>query len=146
MRNLVALPFLLAACGGASYLREPGDCPPGYVPLETAGGEWLGRAISSAGVVLAVRARENRPQGTPAFWSEVVEKDLTEGRGYARRSSKELPRGRLMVFSVPQDKATRYALFLAVDPERIVTVEMAGPLADVEKDLPLLEGYVARRF
>lgn len=146
MRMLIALPLLLAACGGASWLREPGDCPSGYVPLETTGSEFLGRAISSSGVVIAVRQRENRPQGTPAFWAEVVKKDLTEGRGYAARSAKELPKGRLMLFSVPQDKATLYAVFLSVDPERIVTVEMAGPQADVERDLPLLEEYVARRF
>ncbi len=146
MRILIALPLLLAACGGPTWLREPGDCPPGYVPLEPAGAEFLGRAISSSGVVLAVRQRENRPQGTPEFWSEVVRKDLTEGRGYAVRSTKELPKGRLTVFSVPQDKATSYAFVLLVDPERIVTVEMAGPQADVEKDLPLLEEYAARRF
>jgi len=146
MRIALALPLLLAACGHATFLREPGDCPPGYVPLEPVGAEFLGRAISSSGVVIAVRQRENRPQGTPEFWAEVVKKDLTEGRGYAARSAKELRKGRLMVFSVPQEKATVYALFLSVDPERIVTVEMAGPQADVEKDLPLLEDYVNRRL
>jgi hypothetical protein len=146
MRILIALPLLLAACGGASFLREPGDCPPGYVPLETSGDDFLGRAISSSGVVLAVRQRENRPQGTPEFWSEVVRKDLTEGRGYAVRSTKELRKGRLTVFSVPQDKATSYALFLRVDPEQIVSVEMAGPQGDVDRDLPALEQYVERRF
>jgi hypothetical protein len=146
MRSLLALPLLLAACGHATFLREPEDCPPGYVPLETASDEFLGRAISSSGVVIAVRERENRPRGTAAFWAEVVRKDLTEGRGYAERSSKELPKGRLMVFSAPHEKATTYALLLAVDPEKIVTVEMAGPQADVEKDLPLLEDYAARRL
>lgn len=146
MRTLIALPLLLAACGGPSFLREPGDCPPGYVPLESSGSEFLGRAISSSGVVIAVRQRDNRPQGSPEFWSEVVRRELTEGRGYAARLTKELRKGRLTVFSVPQDKATSYAVFLSVDPEKIVTVEMAGPQAEVERDLPALEEYVARRF
>ena len=58
--TLLVLP-LLAACG-PSYFRRTSDCPTGYVPLDTARGEFKGRAMSAGGVVIAIRQLKNEKE------------------------------------------------------------------------------------
>ena len=146
MRLGIWLPlFFLAACHPSSeYLRRANDCPEGYVPVDTARGEFLGRAISAAGVVLAIRERPNDQEATLDFWSAVVQKDLTEVQGYALRSTREIKGGRALLFAAPLEKTTSYYVALFVTPYRITTFEIAGPQADVEKDLTKLEQFIEK--
>lgn len=131
---------LLAACGPA-YLRGTEDCPTGYVPVDRLHGEFAGRAISAEGVVIAVRTRDHKPQGTLDFWTSVVKKELIEGKGYAFKSGKDLQDGRALLFTAP---SAAYYVALFVRPSRIYTVEIAGPREEVEKGLKALEDFVVK--
>ena len=73
-----------------------------------------------------------------------MKRDLTEGRGYAFRSEKEIDGGHALRFTVPGRKDTDYWLSLYVTPKQIITVEIAGPHAEMEKELPRLEPFLAR--
>jgi hypothetical protein len=139
------LPFLLlAACQPTGYLTRPDSCPEGFVPVDTLGGDFRGRAISSDGVVIAIRERTNEPGGSLDFWSAVVKKELVENQGYAVRSEKALGGGQAILFLAPRERTTAYYVALFVTPRRIVTVEVAGPEREVERDLPGLEEYIAK--
>jgi hypothetical protein len=142
MRSLALLLLLLAACHPLTPLRQTADCPEGYVPVDRARGEFEGRAISAGGVVIAIRERKNDPQASAEFWTHVITKELTEVQGYAVRSSKELHGGRAILFSAPQERMSSYYVALFVRASLIITVEIAGPQAEVEKDLPRLEAYI----
>jgi hypothetical protein len=144
MRLLALLPLLLTACPSLTSLplRQTADCPEGYVPVDRARCEFEGRAISAGGVVIAIRERKNDQQASTEFWTHVITKELTEVQGYAVRSSKELHGGRAILFAAPQERTTSYYVALFVTASRIVTVEIAGPQADVERDLPRLEEYI----
>jgi hypothetical protein len=86
---LVATAALAVACAGTrSYLRDGSTCPEGYVPVDA--GEFAGRAISADGVVLAVRVAAHEPRAPLEFWTAVLAREMTENRGYAARSSKQL--------------------------------------------------------
>jgi hypothetical protein len=145
MRRGIGLFLFLAACQpSGAYLRRASECPEGYVPVDTARGEFQGRAISAAGVVLAIRERSNDQEATLDFWSAVVRKDLTEVQGYALRSTREIKGGRALLFAAPLEKTTAYYVALFVTPSRITTFEIAGPQAEVEKDLPMLERFIEK--
>jgi hypothetical protein len=143
MRLFSLAPLLLAACG-PSYFARASECPAGYVPLETSGGEFKGRAMSAGGVVIGIRDRANAQEGSLEFWAEVVRKDLTEGQGYSLKASRDLRSGRALLFAAPREKTTDYYVALFVTPSRVTTVEVAGPRAEVEKDLPLLEESIRK--
>ena len=144
MRNLLVTVLFLSACQPGAYLRRTADCPAGYVPVDTAGGEFSGRAISASGVVVAIRERRNPEEASLDFWTTVLRKELTEGRGYAVRSSKEITGGRAILFSAPQEKTTAYYLAIFVTPAKIRTVEVAGPEQEVTNDLPRLEEFIEK--
>jgi len=142
MRMLAFLPLLLAACPSWTPLRQTAQCPEGYVPIDRARGEFDGRAISAGGVVIAIRTRKNEQEASTEFWTQVITKELTELQGYAVRSSKELHGGRAILFSAPQERMTSYYVALFVKSTFVITVEIAGPQAEVERDLPRLEAYI----
>ncbi|HLF92331.1 MAG TPA: hypothetical protein VJB14_02645 [Planctomycetota bacterium] len=141
---LIVIASLLTACESATYLRRAAECPEGYVPVDTARGEFRGRAISAAGVVLAIRERSNEQEASLDFWAEVVRKELTETQGYAVRASKEINGGRAILFAAPNEKTTSYYISLFVTPSKIVSVEVAGPREQVDLDLPRLEEYISK--
>jgi hypothetical protein len=143
MRYLVPLLVSLAACQSPTYLRCGGECPEGYVPVDIARGEFKGRAISAAGVVIAIRERRNEQEASLDFWTAVIRRELTETQGYAVRSSKEIEGGRAIHFAAPHEKTTSYYVALFVTPSRIVTIEVAGPQEEVDRDLPRLEKYIS---
>ena len=143
MKRILPLLLSLSACRSATYLRQASECPEGYVPVDTAHGEFKGRAISAAGVVLAIRERPNAQEASLDFWTSVIRKELTETQGYAVRTTKELQGGRAILFAAPHEKTTSYYVALFVTAARIVTVEVAGPQEEVDKDLPRLEEYIA---
>jgi hypothetical protein len=143
MRVMLLGVLFLSACGQEPFLRETAQCPEGYVPVDTAGGEYSGRAISARGVVLAIRERRNEEKATLDFWVAVLRKELTQTRGYAIRSSREVPQGRGTLFTAPHEKASAYYVALFVTMSRIVTVEVAGPESEVDQDLPRLEEFLS---
>jgi len=139
------LPFLfLSACQPTGYLTRPESCPEGFFPIDTLGGHFRGRAISSDGVVIAIRERSNEPGASLDFWTAVIRRELVETQGYAVCSQKAVGSGQAILFAAPQEKSTSYYVVLYVTPQRIVTVEVAGPQAQVERDLPRLEEYIAK--
>ncbi|HEV3029804.1 MAG TPA: hypothetical protein VG457_19650 [Planctomycetota bacterium] len=146
MRLSILVLIFLGACHSTLpvLLRQTSECPEGYVPVDLGSGEFRGRAISSGGVVLAIRERSNAEHASLEFWTAVVKKELTEVQGYAVRSSKELQGGRALLFATPRERTTSYYIALYVTPERIVTVEIAGPRSEVEKDLPRLEDFISK--
>jgi hypothetical protein len=150
MKTAIALAAALAACGCAAPM------PPGYVEVpESAEYEW--RGMSSEGVVIGLRVRSHKPEGTLDFWSAVVRKELEGQKGYAFVASEEIRsggvEGRALQFTVPGTPPTSYWLalfltegrFLFLFPrETITTFEAAGPSDPVRKDLPALRDFLSR--
>ena len=63
--------------------------PPQFVELPDSK-EYDYRATSADGLVLAVRAIDNEPVGSLAFWSEVIERRLRDTEGYALLEKKDV--------------------------------------------------------
>jgi hypothetical protein len=143
MRKIGLFVLLLASCRPES-LRRTVDCPEGYVPVDTADGEFKGRAMSAGGVVFAIRERPHEPQASLEFWNSVILKELTETKGFSKISSKDLGGGRATLFAAPEQSKTSYYVALFVSATRIMIVEIAGPQSEVEKDLPRLEEFIVR--
>ncbi len=72
---LLALGALGSACTGARV-----NTPTGFATLES-NDDYTFRAASAEGIVLAVRAERNRPEGNLTFWSRVVDERM-QARGY----------------------------------------------------------------
>lgn len=66
-----------AACGPKASVQTPA----GFAVLDDQK-EYVYRAASADGVVLAVRAEKNEPQGNLDFWADVLDRHLRRG-GYA---------------------------------------------------------------
>jgi len=72
---VLALAMLGSACTGARV-----NTPAGFATLESSD-DYTYRAASAEGIVLAVRAERNRPEGNLAFWSRVIDERM-QSRGY----------------------------------------------------------------
>lgn len=126
---LLLLLLLLAAtaCGPSVSLQTP----PGFavLPKQT---EYLYRAASADGVVLAVRAEENKPTGNLDFWSEALDRQLRQG-GYKPdgksedvKSASGIPGRRLKYTRENQGRTYRYWVSVFVTETRVFCVEAGG--------------------
>ncbi len=94
-----------AACGP----RVTVQTPPGFAVLEEQK-EYLYRAATAGGVVLAVRAEKNEPRGNLDFWADVIDRQLRRG-GYA-------PDGTLTEVRASGGPTGRQASYVRVDNGR----------------------------
>lgn len=105
--------------------------PEGFARVE-AGEEFAFRTANSDGVVVAVRAVDNDPEGDLGFWSSALTKRL-ERRGYAREGnaraveSKDGAKGLLHTFRADAGgRAHVYWLGVYVTGDDVFVVEAAG--------------------
>ncbi|MGK4007093.1 serine/threonine protein kinase [Sorangium sp. So ce1036] len=135
---------LLASLTGAAALLGCGRpftpaTPPGFVDLGDRYGENEYRATTAEGLVLAIRAFENDPEGDLAFWSRVVEKRLREGGGYALlgksdvKSRNGLPGVQLRFGHDEGKEAHLYYLTVFVDDDHVFLHEAGGKKDLVER-------------
>lgn len=80
MRKVLLLALACAPLAGCRHhqLRAPSD----FAVLDEEG-PFATRAVSADGVVIGVREIDNEPRATRAFWLGAIQKQLTDGRGYA---------------------------------------------------------------
>lgn len=94
-RHLAIVLFVLCAtatagCAPSFQLPLPGR----FVVLEGTGNDatagYVQRATTPDGVVVGLRAIDHRVEGTLAFWSEAVVRQLRDSRGYAVLGEEEI--------------------------------------------------------
>jgi hypothetical protein len=79
--SLLWIPVLALACAACTP-RANLQTPAGFAVLDDQK-EYVYRASSADGVVLAVRAEKNEPKGSLDFWAEALDGQLLRS-GYAR--------------------------------------------------------------
>lgn len=119
---------LNVACGGPSASVAT---PPGFGVLKDQK-EYVYRATSAEGVVLAVRAEQNEPQGNLDFWADALDRTLrragyvAEGNPGSVRSGNGLS-GRVHKYTRDQGgRAQRFWIAVFVTEGRVWVVEAGG--------------------
>ncbi|MEP7124107.1 MAG: hypothetical protein ABJE95_24480 [Byssovorax sp.] len=124
---LFAASALATACGPTVTLQTP----PGFavLPKQT---EYIYRAASADGVVLAVRVEQNKPTGNLDFWAEVLDTQLRQG-GYKPdgkpedvKSATGIPGKRLKYTRQNQGRTYRYWVSVYVTETHVYCVEAGG--------------------
>jgi hypothetical protein len=126
------------------------DTPQGFVEVQTYNMRY--KAVSPDGAVIGVRSRPNDEKGDLAFWLEVFNREMTEGKGYLPAPSKpDAPTdlaaldiqsadgvpGKLLSFSVPDDRSPyRYQLALFISADHIITFESLCEEASCDRHAP----------
>lgn len=125
---LFAAAALNVACGGPSASVAT---PPGFGVLKDQK-EYVYRATSAEGVVLAVRAEKNEPQGNLDFWADALDRTLrragyvAEGNPGSVRSGNGLS-GRVHKYTRDQGgRAQRFWIAVFVTEGRVWVVEAGG--------------------
>ncbi len=124
--------LLLAGCE-----KEWTRTPDGFVKVDVS--PFAFKAVAPDGSTIGIRYRENEEEGSLAFWREVFERELVQGKGYRLAGTTDVTSGdgvpgKLMTFEfAPDDTPYHYGLALYVTPESIVTVETATELAQLER-------------
>jgi hypothetical protein len=83
----LASALLLAALAGCRPFKPA--TPTGFVDLSDKYDDHEYRATTADGMVLGIRAFENKPKGELAFWVRVIENRMRDTSGYALLDSKE---------------------------------------------------------
>jgi hypothetical protein len=124
---LLAASALATACGPSVTMQTP----PGFavLPKQT---EYLYRAATADGVVLAVRAEDNKPSGNLDFWSEALDRQLQQasykpdGKPEDVKSASGIPGRRLKYTRENQGRTYRYWMTVFVTETRVFCVEAGG--------------------
>lgn len=143
-----ALSGALSGCGPSFQLTLPER----FVVLEDTGSEatsgCVQRATTPDGVVVGLRALEHRVEGTLAFWSEAVVRQLRDHDGYAVLGEEDIEAahgqpGRLVRLGRDLDgHAYRYTVAVFVTDDHIWIADAGGR----EELYVALEPEVERAF
>ncbi len=124
---LLAASALTTACGPSVALQTP----PGFAELPKQK-EYLYRAASADGVVLAVRVEDNKPTGNLDFWSEALDRQLQganykpDGKPEDVKSATGIPGRRMKYTRENQGRIYRYWVSVFVTESRVFCVEAGG--------------------
>jgi hypothetical protein len=130
LRGLVLpllLSSLLAACAPTARLHTPA----GFAVLEDQK-EFVYRATSADGVVIAIRSEPNKPLGNLDFWADVLDRKLrnnkyvADGKVAEIRSASGLPGRQLKYTREEHGRTYRYWVAVFVTAERVWMVEAGG--------------------
>ncbi len=130
---LLAAALLQTACTGASL-----QTPSGFAKLEDQE-EYDYRATSAAGVVVAVRAEDNNPEGNLDFWVAAVDKQLrrggyqVEGAERAVQSSAGVPGRELHYTRNEGGRSYRFWVAVFVTEDKVFVVEAGGDASHFDK-------------
>ena len=137
----------LAGCGPQFNF----SLPERFVVLEDPGASTTGyvqRATTPDGVVVGLRALDHRVEGTLAFWSEAVVRQLRDQRGYAVLAEEDIAAahgepGRLVRLGRDLDgHSYRYTIAVFVTEDHVWIADAGGreePFAALE---PEIEGAI----
>lgn len=124
---LLAASTLATGCGPSVTLQTPD----GFAVLPKQK-EYLYRAASADGVVIAVRAEENKPTGNLDFWASALDRQLQQatykpdGKPEDVKSSSGVPGRRLKYTRQNQGRTYRFWLTVFVTDTRVYCVEAGG--------------------
>jgi hypothetical protein len=123
----LCLSSLLLACAPSARLATP----PGFAVLDDQK-EFVYRATSADGVVIAIRAEANKPLGNLDFWADVLDRKLrnskyvAEGKAAEIRSPSGVPGRELKYTREDQGRTYRYWVAVFVTADRVWLVEAGG--------------------
>jgi hypothetical protein len=130
MKTIPWAPLLLLACAACGP-RATVQTPPGFAVLDDQK-EYVYRAASADGVVVAVRAEKNEPKGNLDFWAEALDQKLRHG-GYvpegppaAVRTAAGLPGREARYTHVQGGHKYRFWFAVFVTESRVWVVEAGG--------------------
>ena len=128
----LCLSLLAAACGPASRLAAPD----GFAHL--GGSDYDDRIGTASGVVVATRVVPNDPKANLDFWTKAIDLRLRR-RGYEPtgapadiKNDAGLPGRELRYTYFDGTRKNRYYLDVYATSRRILLVEAAGEVADVD--------------
>lgn len=134
--------LLAGGCGGFTV-----DTPRGFLKLERTRHPY--KAVSAEGAVLAVRRFKNPPKGRAAFWTKVVQDELTQQRGYKLLEKKAFrssagARGTRYHFS-GEHRGDRYIyqLALVVTDDYVFVIEATAPQKDFARYQKQVDAFFA---
>ena len=127
----------LMACGPTTTIVAPG----GFVMLDEDQLPYgmAHKAISPDGALIVVRERDHEPEGSLEFWTEALEREITEGRGYELQDKSEVrAKGgyagvRMSFKGAANQSVYRYDVAIFLVDDQIVTVETAALEASWDK-------------
>lgn len=134
-----------AGCGGRSFVAAT---PPGFLDLEDRYGDDEYRATTADGVILGVRAFENKPKGELTFWARSIENRMRDVGGYALLDTREVQardglKGTQLRFGHDEAKSPHlYVVSIFANDERIFLLEAGGPKDQMQKLMPQIEWSV----
>ena len=134
---LLASALLLAALAGCRPFKPA--TPAGFVDLSEKYEDHEYRATTADGMVLGVRAFENKPKGELAFWVKVIENRMRDTSGYALLDSREAKdrggnAGKTLRFGHDESGVPHlYYLTVFVNDDHVFLLEAGGTKDLVEK-------------
>jgi len=128
MKNTILICICLAAaavgCTPPAHLATP----PGFVSLDDSDYDF--RATNADGVVIAVRAMDNDPEGDLSFWSGVIDRRLRESYSAVDvrpvESASEAEGVQIRYETTHGGRLHRYWATIFVTPSRVYLVEAGG--------------------
>lgn len=105
--------------------------PDGFAALEKQT-DYVYRAASAEGVVVAIRAEENRPKSTLDFWAGALDQRLRQnryvldGKAGEARAAGGLTGKQLRYTREDQGRKYRFWVTVFVTPERVWVIEAGG--------------------
>lgn len=145
-RLLPLIATLLLATGACASFRM--NTPPGFAELDS-NDDFDYRATSADGVVVAVRAERNRPEGNLEFWSRAVDERL-RANGYSPdgeprpvRSADGVPGVQYRYARDHDGRTLRYWVTVFVRGSKIFIVEAGGDREVFDRAAPAVERAVA---
>jgi hypothetical protein len=126
---LLAASTLTAGCTSKASVTL--QTPDGFAVLPEQK-EYLYRAANAAGVVLAVRAEDNKPFANLDFWAEALDSQLQrahykpDGKAEDVKSTSGIPGRRLRYTRENQGRIYRYWVTVYVTEARVFCVEAGG--------------------
>jgi len=94
--------------------------------------EYLYRAVNASGVVLAVRAEDNKPFANLEFWADALDSQLQQasykpdGKAEDVKSTSGIPGRRLRYIRENEGRKYRYWVTVYVTESRVFCVEAGG--------------------
>lgn len=134
----LALAAALLALAGCGRPFTPAT-PQGFVELEERYSDYDYRATTPDGVVLAIRAIDNKQKGDMAFWTQSIENHMRSMGGYALLEKREVTcegnhKGTQLRFGHDEGNTPHiYAVTIFVIGERIFLLEAGGTKQQVER-------------
>ncbi len=121
----------LVSAGCAPSVAAHLQTPDGFAALEKQT-DYVYRAASAEGVVVAIRAEENRPKSTLDFWVGALDQRLrqahylVDGKAAEARSASGLTGKQLRYTRENQGRKYRFWMTVFVTPERVWVIEAGG--------------------